>query len=134
MGARTFLVAAAALIALLAGADAAEAKRGQGVRIECSSLGDRYSYCKTHAIGTVRLERQLSKTPCRQYDTWGSDGDGSGVHGWPPGPRPAAATAGSDGPPAGAASVPLPRRESTSRMRCTARRVWNSTMPSGCLA
>ena len=79
MGARTFLVAAATLVALLAGADAAEAKRGQGVRVECSSLGDRYSYCKTHAIGTVRLERQLSKTPCRQYDTWGSDGDGSGV-------------------------------------------------------
>jgi hypothetical protein len=49
------------------------------VRIECSSLKDRYAYCRTHAIGRVRLERQLSKADCREYRTWGADGDGSGV-------------------------------------------------------
>lgn len=81
MGRATFLVIVAlAVAALLHGGRPAEARRGpRGVRIECSSLGDRYTYCKTHAIGTVRLERQLSKSSCRQYDTWGSDGDGSGV-------------------------------------------------------
>jgi hypothetical protein len=49
------------------------------VRIECSSLKDRYGYCRTHTVGYVRLERQLSKASCRQYQTWGSDGDGSGI-------------------------------------------------------
>jgi hypothetical protein len=68
------------MLAMLPGDRVAEAKRRpSGGRIECSSLADRYEYCKTFAIGRVRLERQLSKTPCRQYQTWGSDGDGSGV-------------------------------------------------------
>lgn len=69
-----------ALLALLPVGRVAEAKRKvPGARVECNSLGDRYEYCRTHAIGTVRLERQLSKTSCRQFETWGSDGDGSGV-------------------------------------------------------
>lgn len=69
-----------ALLGMLPVGRFAEAKRGfRGVRVECSSVGDRYEYCRTHAIGRVRLERQLSKTPCREYATWGSDGDGSGV-------------------------------------------------------
>lgn len=68
------------LLAVLPGDRIAAAKRRlPGVRIECSSVKDRYSYCRTFAIGNVRLERQLSKTRCREYDTWGSDGDGSGV-------------------------------------------------------
>lgn len=68
------------LLALPTSDHVAEARRGpSGVRIECSSLSDRYEYCRTNAIGRVRLERQLSKTPCREYQTWGSDGDGSGV-------------------------------------------------------
>lgn len=77
---RTLLGLAAAAL-LLTGTEAALAKRRgpSAVRIECSSLRDRYSYCRTFAIGNVRLERQLSKTRCRQYDTWGSAGDGSGI-------------------------------------------------------
>ena len=68
------------LLALLPFGRSAEAKRKlPGVRVECSSLSDRYEYCRTNAIGRVRLERQLSKTRCREYETWGSDGDGSGV-------------------------------------------------------
>ena len=68
------------MLAALAHAPVAQARRKPpAVRVECSSLKDRYEYCRTHAIGTVRLERQLSKTACRQYQTWGSDGDGSGV-------------------------------------------------------
>jgi hypothetical protein len=78
---RTILVSTLlAMLALLPEARVAEAKRRpSSVRIECSSRGDRYEYCRTFAIGRVRLERQLSKTPCRQYQTWGADGDGSGV-------------------------------------------------------
>ena len=73
-------VVVAAATALSMHATVVEAKRKlPGVRIECSSLKDRYAYCRTHAIGDVRLERQLSKTRCREYDTWGSDGDGSGI-------------------------------------------------------
>src|SRR5262245_38264664 len=51
----------------------------QGRRITCESRGGRYNYCRTDMRGRVRIERQLSDTPCRQYDTWGADGDGSGV-------------------------------------------------------
>ncbi|MBM4245194.1 MAG: DUF3011 domain-containing protein [Deltaproteobacteria bacterium] len=73
-------VAALAVLAAGQGDRVAEAKRRlPGVRLECSSLNDRYEYCHTHAIGSVRLERQLSKTACRQYETWGANGDGSGV-------------------------------------------------------
>ena len=52
---------------------------GQGKRITCESRGDRYNYCRTNIRGRVRLDRQLSDAPCRRYETWGADGDGSGV-------------------------------------------------------
>jgi hypothetical protein len=67
------------LVPLLAAGDAQARRGGSGNRIECSSLQGRFTYCPTYAIGAVRLEQQLSRTPCRQYQTWGSNGDGSGV-------------------------------------------------------
>jgi hypothetical protein len=68
------------LAAPLALVDEAAAKRRlPPVRVECSSLKDRHAYCRTHAIGRVRLEQQLSKAACREHRTWGADGDGSGV-------------------------------------------------------
>jgi len=51
----------------------------QGRRITCASQGSRYNYCRTNMRGRIRLERQLSDSPCRRYETWGADGDGSGV-------------------------------------------------------
>jgi hypothetical protein len=50
-----------------------------GQRITCESERGRHSYCRTNTRGRVRLERRLSDAPCRQYDTWGADGDGSGI-------------------------------------------------------
>jgi len=47
--------------------------------VKCESRGDRYTYCRTNMRGRVRLDRQLSNAPCRQYSTWGADGDGSGI-------------------------------------------------------
>ncbi|MBI3796695.1 MAG: DUF3011 domain-containing protein, partial [Deltaproteobacteria bacterium] len=47
--------------------------------ITCESQRGRYAYCRTNTEGRVRLERRLSDAPCRQYDTWGADGDGSGI-------------------------------------------------------
>jgi len=72
--------AAVLLVAWAAGDAQAKRKMPSGtVRLECSSLKDRYESCRTHAIGDVELERQLSKTRCREYDTWGSSGDGSSI-------------------------------------------------------
>jgi hypothetical protein len=47
--------------------------------VRCESQSGRYTYCRTYTTGIVELRQQLSKTPCRQYDTWGSDRDGGGV-------------------------------------------------------
>ena len=47
--------------------------------VTCESQRGRYAYCRTDTIGRVRLGRRLSEAPCRQYDTWGADGDGSGI-------------------------------------------------------
>jgi len=47
--------------------------------VKCESQANRYNYCYTKTTGRVRLDRQLSNTPCRRYDTWGADGDGSGI-------------------------------------------------------
>src|SRR5262249_45155631 len=47
--------------------------------VKCESQSNRYNYCYTRTTGRVRLDRQLSNTPCRRYDTWGADGDGSGI-------------------------------------------------------
>ena len=44
--------------------------------IRCESDSRRHEYCRTYAYGRVRLERRLSKSPCREYDTWGTDGGG----------------------------------------------------------
>lgn len=52
---------------------------GGGKTITCESRSGRYNYCRTNMSGRLRLERQLSDAPCREYSTWGSDGDGSGV-------------------------------------------------------
>jgi hypothetical protein len=77
---RTSVLLMLAVAAACLAAAPADAKRKlPGVRVECSSLGDRYRYCRTHAVGTVRLEHQLSKSRCRQYQTWGNDSDGSGI-------------------------------------------------------
>jgi DUF3011 family protein len=50
--------------------------------VRCESKSRRSTYCRTGAYGAVRLQRQLSDTPCREYDTWGSDRDGGGVWVW----------------------------------------------------
>lgn len=54
-------------------------KRGHERTIRCESVGEKYSYCPTNAEGEVELRKQLSKTDCREYDTWGSTGGGSGI-------------------------------------------------------
>lgn len=59
-------------------ADTRLAYRG-GKTVKCESQSNRYNYCYTNTTGRVRLDRQLSDTPCRQYSTWGADGDGSGI-------------------------------------------------------
>lgn len=48
-------------------------------QIRCESDAHRHTYCRTYASGRVRLERRLSKAPCREYYTWGADRDGGGV-------------------------------------------------------
>src|SRR5512147_242684 len=50
--------------------------------IRCESRSRESRYCPTGTIGRVRIERRLSKTPCREYDTWGADRDGGGVWVW----------------------------------------------------
>ena len=52
---------------------------GREKTIKCESKGERYNYCRTHTTGRVELRRQLSDAPCREYSTWGADGDGSGI-------------------------------------------------------
>lgn len=47
--------------------------------VKCESQANRYNYCYTNTTGRVRLNQQLSDAPCRQYNTWGADGDGSGI-------------------------------------------------------
>jgi len=41
--------------------------------IRCQSDNYRYRYCRVDTDYRVRLERQFSKTHCRQGDTWGFD-------------------------------------------------------------
>jgi len=57
------------------------AQWGEGGRrtITCESQSRDYAYCRTYTTGMVELREQLSKTSCVEYDTWGTDGDGSGV-------------------------------------------------------
>ena len=73
---RVYAIAIAALLVL---PTVAHARRGGSQVIECSSNKGNYRYCPTFRIGSVRLVEQLSKARCRLYDTWGADGDGSGI-------------------------------------------------------
>lgn len=67
-----------ALFALTPGAQRpAGAQESRAVK--CESRGGKYEYCRTYTHGRVRLDRQLSDAPCRQYETWGADRDGGGV-------------------------------------------------------
>jgi hypothetical protein len=50
--------------------------------IRCESQSRRSTYCPTYTHGRVVLQRQLSNTRCREYDTWGADADGGGVWVW----------------------------------------------------
>jgi hypothetical protein len=54
---------------------------GSGGRrtVRCESQNDRYAYCPTYTNGRVQLQQQLSNARCRQYETWGTDNDGSGI-------------------------------------------------------
>ena len=53
--------------------------RSESRVIKCESRGAKYDYCETHTTGRVELSKQLSKASCKEYDTWGADGDGSGI-------------------------------------------------------
>lgn len=57
------------------------AQWGPGGRrtVRCESQDDRYAYCPTYTQGRVRLQKQLSNASCREYETWGVEGDGSGI-------------------------------------------------------
>jgi hypothetical protein len=72
------LVMLASGLALLIAATA-DARHGPVRRIRCESRARDHRYCPTDAQGRVRLERRLSKTACRRYDTWGADPDGGGI-------------------------------------------------------
>ena len=45
-------------------------------RFVCDARGDGYRYCRADTRGGVRLVQQLSRTRCRQNDTWGYDQGG----------------------------------------------------------
>ncbi|MFM8412131.1 MAG: DUF3011 domain-containing protein [Alphaproteobacteria bacterium] len=77
---KALVVAAAALAALVSSAVAPKAAHAQRARIiECDSKQGRSNWCRTYSNGQVRMVRQLSKTPCVLYQTWGPDPDGGGV-------------------------------------------------------
>lgn len=70
---------ALALVVLTSTFSFAQWGRGKTRTIRCESEGNKYTYCRTNTTGTVELERQLSKTRCKEHDTWGANRDGSGV-------------------------------------------------------
>jgi hypothetical protein len=50
---------------------------GRGARVVlCESESFRHEYCPAGTAGGVRLQRQLSDTPCQYGHTWGYDGGG----------------------------------------------------------
>ena len=59
-----------ALGGLVAGAARAEPL------VRCESEDGRSRYCRADTRGGVRLERQLSRAPCRYNDSWGYDRQG----------------------------------------------------------
>ena len=79
------ITVAAILLSLVAAAAEAKDKdrdrrrRGEERLIRCESVGGKHTYCPTGSYGTVTLAKQLSRTPCERYDTWGTDGDGGGL-------------------------------------------------------
>lgn len=71
------LITIVPLILMLVEAHPANAQERK--TIKCESRGSQHEYCRTNTQGRVRLERQLSDAPCREYDTWGADRDGGGI-------------------------------------------------------
>ena len=81
---RTMTIGAVLLAALAATtAEAKDKHRGRGRPdervVRCESVGGKHTYCRTGMYGRVTLAKQLSRTPCERYDTWGTDGDGGGI-------------------------------------------------------
>jgi hypothetical protein len=56
--------------------------QADGQVLQCASNDGRYNFCPVSAntIREVRIERQLSKTPCRQNENWGFRNDGVWVN------------------------------------------------------
>jgi Protein of unknown function (DUF3011) len=56
---------------------------GTGQQLTCESQDGRYNFCSVGSanVREVRIERQISKTPCRQNDNWGFRNDGVWVNG-----------------------------------------------------
>lgn len=50
-------------------------------RLVCDAQGPGYRLCRVDTRGGVRMIRQLSKTPCRQNQTWGYERGGVWVDG-----------------------------------------------------
>ena len=75
------LVFSAALATVLLVPTLVFAQWGHGGRrtIKCESESNRYAYCRTYTTGRVELSKRLSKASCREYETWGATGDGSGI-------------------------------------------------------
>ena len=49
---------------------------GVGNTVRCESYNNGRNYCRTNTNGGVRLDHQLSNSPCRYHDTWGYDNGG----------------------------------------------------------
>ena len=47
-----------------------------GNTVRCESRGNSQNYCRADTSGGVRLDHQLSNSPCRFHDTWGYDNGG----------------------------------------------------------
>lgn len=75
----TFAVVLLSVTSSLAGSRDRDRDRGRGETIRCESVGEKAEYCPTDSIGKVELTKQLSRSPCKQYDSWGSDRDGGGI-------------------------------------------------------
>jgi hypothetical protein len=54
-----------------------------GQLLSCESQDGRYMFCPINSgyVREVRIERQISKTPCRQNENWGFRNDGVWVNG-----------------------------------------------------
>lgn len=68
-----------AIVLLCATASLARHDDDRERTIQCESEGGRAHYCPTGTTGRVELGKQLSRTRCAEYDTWGSDEDGGGI-------------------------------------------------------